>query len=64
MVLSTLIWRYVPFGSSNFEGDEEFRYNWAAVNRRRASRYADEPEEFRTCTRRNKRTGETWEVDC
>ena len=45
MVLSTLIWRYVPIGSSRFEG-EEFRYNWAAVNRRRASRYAEEPEEF------------------
>ena len=25
IVLSTLIWRYMPFGSSNFEGDEEFR---------------------------------------
>jgi hypothetical protein len=66
MVLSTLIWRYVPIGSSRFA--EEFRYNWEAVNRRRsaarASRYENEPEEFRKCTRRNKRTGETWEVDC
>lgn len=25
MVLSTMIWRYAPFGSSSFEGDEEFR---------------------------------------
>jgi hypothetical protein len=37
MVLSTLIWRYVPIGSSNFEGDEEF-----GRRRRRRSRYEDE----------------------
>ncbi len=40
MVLSTLIWRYVPFGSSMFEGDEEYR------RRRRRSRYEDEGEGF------------------
>ena len=38
MVLSTLIWRYVPFGASNFEGDEEF----GGRRRRRHSRYEDE----------------------
>jgi hypothetical protein len=40
MVLSTLIWRYVPFGSSMFEGEEEF----GGRRRRRQgrSRYEDE----------------------
>ena len=37
MVLSTLIWRYVPIGrASMFEGEEEFG------RRRRRSRYEDE----------------------
>jgi hypothetical protein len=37
MVLSTVIWRYAPFGSSNFEGeDEEYE----------DEEYEDEDEEY------------------
>jgi hypothetical protein len=39
MVLSTMIWRYVPFGSSNFEG-EDFRLSKAERRARRAARLA------------------------
>lgn len=45
MVLSTLIWRYMPFGSSNFEGDEEYRrryYPRRQPRNYRRSRYEDE----------------------
>ena len=53
MVLSTLIWRYVPIGSSNFEGDAE-EYGRAnsrsraagAAMRARFGRYENEPEDF------------------
>jgi hypothetical protein len=59
MVLSTLIWRYVPIGSSRFA--EEFRYNWEAVNRRRAaaraSRYENEPEEYGHANSRSRAAG-------
>ena len=48
MVLSTLIWRYVPLGSSNFEGDEEYRRNcWRQYGKKHCSGYAEEPEEFK-----------------
>ena len=45
MVLSTMIWRYVPFGSSNFGRKQSKRAERAA---RRAERYEDEDdgEEF------------------
>jgi hypothetical protein len=37
MVLSTMVWRYAPFGSSGFEGDdEEFERVKKSVSRRRA----------------------------
>ena len=38
IVLSTLIWRYVPFGSSNFEGDEEYRRRCYKRNKRTGKR--------------------------
>jgi hypothetical protein len=41
MLLSTLIWRYVPFGSSMFEGDEEYRISRKGVARNRATWWAD-----------------------
>ena len=40
MVLSTLIWRYAPFGYSRFEGDDEYSRRYY----RRHSRYEDEGE--------------------
>jgi hypothetical protein len=49
MVLSTLIWRYVPFGSSNFEGDEEYRRRYYRRNKftgRRTEVSDYEDEEF------------------
>jgi hypothetical protein len=37
MTLSTMLWRYAPFGSSGFEGDdEEFARVKKSVSRRRA----------------------------
>jgi hypothetical protein len=63
MVLSTMIWRYAPFGASNFEGmdDEEFVirkmfgrssksggfYKAAKRAVKEAEAYEDEPEEYR-----------------
>ena len=40
MVLSTLIWRYMPFGSSSFEGDEDYRLSKEGVARNAARRAA------------------------
>ena len=40
MVLSTLIWRYVPFGSSMFEGEEEYRLSKEGVARNAARKMA------------------------
>ena len=43
MVLSTLIWRYAPFGYSRFEGDaEEYGCKGRGCGVRRRSRYEDE----------------------
>ena len=47
MVLSTMIWRYVPFGSSNFEGDdEEFRRRRRASRRRKAARASNSDADY------------------
>jgi hypothetical protein len=46
MVLSTMVWRYVPFGSSNFEGEEYEDDD--------GEEYEDDPEEF--ARRRSKRS--------
>ena len=57
MVLSTLIWRYAPFGASRFEGDEEYRRRCYKRNKRtgkrrevdcktkKSSKYEDDDEE-------------------
>jgi len=42
MVLSTMIWRYVPFGSSNFEGEEEFKF----MEKLKAKRAAKKAENY------------------
>ena len=43
MVLSTMIWRYAPFGSSSFEGDaEEYRRRCYKRNKRTGKRRAVE----------------------
>lgn len=45
MLLSTLIWRYAPFGSSNFEGDAEEYGHWGRYGRWH-ERFEGDAEEF------------------
>jgi hypothetical protein len=37
-----MIWRYVPFGSSNFEGEEEFKF----MEKLKAKRAAKKAENY------------------
>jgi hypothetical protein len=58
MLLSTLIWRYLPFGASNFEGmgDEEFIYKkmrqskkkggFFKAAKRMVENFEDDPDEY------------------
>jgi hypothetical protein len=54
MVLSTMVWRYVPFGSSNFEGEDYEDDDGEEYEDDDGEEYEDDPEEF--ARRRSKRS--------
>jgi len=56
MVLSTLIWRYVPIGSSRFEGEEEY-LRAVYARKGKSEKFEGDAEEFGRANSRSRAAG-------